>query len=147
MQIWCESIVNDILIIQHLHTCCKSVWNNYICIIQLEMCIFLLMINWCFSFPHYKCFWKVTMFISPLFRWNFDKRRGYPHPNPWIPPPASASKSLLSWLKVRSQARSSLADGMSNAAFGANFGMENILLGETPYCFGGFFQSIKIPSE
>ena len=62
-------------------------------------------------------------------------------------PAASASKSLLSWLKVRSQARSSLADGMSNAAFGANFGMENILLGETPYCFGGFFQSIKIPSE
>ena len=63
MQIWCESIVNDILIIQHLHTCCKSVWNNNICIIQLEMCIFLLMINWCFSFPHYTCFWKVTMFI------------------------------------------------------------------------------------
>ena len=56
---------------------------------------------------------------SPLFRWNFDKRRGYPHPNPWIPPPASASKSLLSWLKVRSQARSSCADGMSNTTFGA----------------------------
>ena len=35
------------------------------------------------------------------------------------PPPASASKSLLSWLKVRSQARSSCADGMSNATFGA----------------------------